>query len=62
MLLVDVSRDSSVGNFFSVIFLWIGSPDIGFDADLACKGYRNKIFSDGCNGLKFVIPIGNFSY
>lgn len=45
-------QDNSVGNFSFVIPV-DRSPDIGFDADLACKSYGNKICSDGCNGLKF---------
>lgn len=45
-------QDNSVGNFSFVIPV-DRSPDIGFDADLACKTYGHQVCSDGCNGLKF---------
>lgn len=44
--------DNSVGNFEFVIPI-DRSPDIGFEADLACKAYGNRVCSDGCNGSKF---------
>ena len=45
-------QDNSVGNFAFVIPVDV-SPDIGFDADLACKSYGDRICSDGCNSLKY---------
>jgi hypothetical protein len=45
-------QDNSVGNFAFVIPV-DASPDIGFDADVACKSYGDRICVDGCNGLKF---------
>jgi hypothetical protein len=45
-------QDNSVGNFAFVIPV-DRSPDIGFEADMACKAYGHRVCSDGCNGLKF---------
>ena len=45
-------HDNSVGNFQFVIPV-DRSPDIGFDADWACKVYGHRICADGCNGTKF---------
>jgi len=45
-------QDDSVGNFATTIPI-DRSPDIGFDADLACKSYGHRVCLDGCNGLKF---------
>jgi hypothetical protein len=45
-------RDNSVGNFSFMIPV-DRSPDVGFDADMACKRYGHQICLDGCNGLKF---------
>ncbi len=45
-------QDNTVGNFAFVIPV-DQSPDIGFEADLACKAYGDRVCSDGCNGLKF---------
>jgi hypothetical protein len=44
--------DDSVGNFAFVIPV-DRTPDIGFEADMACKAYGHRMCSDGCNGLKF---------
>ncbi|MGD9817649.1 MAG: hypothetical protein AB7V04_03010 [Desulfomonilaceae bacterium] len=44
--------DNTVGNFSFNIPVDT-SPDIGFDADLACKRYGYHVCYDGCNGLKF---------
>jgi hypothetical protein len=49
-------QDNTVGNFAFVIPI-DKSPDVGFEADLACKAYGNRVCSDGCNGIKF-----NYSY
>ena len=49
-------QDNTVGNFAFVIPI-DKTPDIGFEADLACKAYGNRVCSDGCNGIKF-----NYSY
>jgi hypothetical protein len=45
-------QDNTVGNFAFVIPV-DQSPDIGYEADLACKAYGDRVCSDGCNGLKF---------
>lgn len=45
-------QTSDVGNFMFVIPVDV-TPDIGFEADLACKAYGSKVCSDGCNGTKF---------
>jgi hypothetical protein len=45
-------RDNSVANFSFVIPV-DRSPDIGFEADQACKSYGERICPDGCNSLKF---------
>lgn len=45
-------KDGSVGNFAFVIPI-DKSPDIGYEADLACKAYGHRACSDSCNGLKF---------
>ena len=45
-------HDNSVGNFKFVIPVDL-SPDIGFDADWACRIYGNRVCADGCNGTKF---------
>jgi hypothetical protein len=45
-------QDNSVGNYAFNIPV-DRSPDIGFDADWACKSYGHRICLDGCNGLKF---------
>ena len=45
-------QDNSVGNFAFVIPVDV-TPDIGFDADLACRSYGDKVCPDGCNGLKY---------
>ncbi len=44
--------DDSIGNFAFMIPI-DRSPDIGFEADMACKAYGHRVCSDGCNGLKF---------
>ncbi len=46
------SHDDSVGNFAFMIPI-DKSPDIGFQADQACKSYGYRICADGCNGTKF---------
>lgn len=45
-------QDNSVGNFAFMIPV-DRSPDIGFEADMACKAYGHRTCYDGCNGLKF---------
>lgn len=45
-------QDNSVSNFSFAIPV-DRSPDIGFEADLACKSYGERICPDGCNSLKF---------
>jgi len=45
-------QDNSVGNFAFVIPVEV-SPDIGFDADLACKSYGDRICLEGCNSAKY---------
>jgi len=45
-------QDNAVGNFSFVMPVDV-SPDIGFDADLACKSYGDRICLDACNGLKY---------
>ena len=45
-------QDNTVGNFSFEIAV-DRSPDIGFEADLACKSYGHRACSDGCNGTKF---------
>ncbi len=45
-------QDNSVANFSFMIPV-DRSPDIGFEADLACKSYGERICPDGCNSLKF---------
>ena len=45
-------QDNSVANFSFVIPV-DRSPDIGFEADQACKSYGERICPDGCNSLKF---------
>jgi hypothetical protein len=45
-------QDNSVGNFAFAVPV-DQSPDIGFDADLACKRYGHQICLDGCNSIKF---------
>ncbi|MGO9572247.1 MAG: hypothetical protein ACLP5H_32420 [Desulfomonilaceae bacterium] len=45
-------QDNSVGNLAFVIPV-DQSPDIGYEADLACKAYGHRVCSEGCNGLKF---------
>jgi hypothetical protein len=45
-------QDNTVGNFAFVVPV-DQTPDIGFDADMMCKAYGNRVCSDGCNGLKF---------
>lgn len=49
-------QDNTVGNFAFVIPV-DQSPDIGYEADLACQAYGHRVCSDGCNSLKFT-----FSY
>ncbi len=44
--------DNTVGNFSFNIPVDT-SPDIGFDADAACRRYGHNVCYDGCNGLKF---------
>lgn len=44
--------DNSVGNFEFVIPI-DRSPDIAFEADLACKAYGSRVCPDGCNGSKY---------
>ncbi len=44
--------DGQIGNFTFVIPV-DKSPDLGYDADSACKSYGHRVCSDGCNGLKF---------
>lgn len=44
--------DNSVANLAFVIPI-DKSPDIGHEADLACKAYGHRACSDSCNGLKF---------
>lgn len=46
------TQDNTVGNFSFNIPVDT-SPDIGFDADLACKRYGHHVCYEGCNGLKF---------
>ncbi len=46
------SRDNTVGNFNFVIPT-DRSPDIGFDADQACRAYGNRVCTDGCGGTKY---------
>ena len=45
-------QDNTIGNFAFIIPI-DQTPDIGYDADLACKAYGHRVCSDGCNGLKF---------
>jgi len=45
-------QNNTVGNFAFEIAV-DRSPDIGFEADLACKSYGHRACSDGCNGTKF---------
>jgi len=45
-------QDSSIANFSFVIPV-DRSPDIGFEADQACKNYGQRICPDSCNSLKF---------
>jgi hypothetical protein len=45
-------QDNSVGNFLFNIPLDT-TPDVGFDADLACNQYAYRTCADGCNGTKF---------
>ncbi|MGB6065742.1 MAG: hypothetical protein WBG50_13135 [Desulfomonilaceae bacterium] len=45
-------QDNTVGNFAFIIPV-DQTPDTGYDADLACFVYGNRVCSDGCNGLKF---------
>jgi len=45
-------QDDTVGNFAFTIPI-DRSPDIGFEADEACKAYGQRVCLDGCNGLKF---------
>src|SRR5512139_600241 len=45
-------QDNTIGNFLFVIPV-DRTPDIGYEADLACKSYGSRVCSDGCNGLKF---------
>ena len=45
-------RDNSVGNFNFVVPI-DRSPDIGRDADQACRVYGNRVCADGCNGTKY---------
>jgi hypothetical protein len=45
-------HDDSVGNFEFAIPVDV-SPDIGFDADWACKTHGHRICADCCNGTKF---------
>jgi hypothetical protein len=45
-------QDNTVGNFAFVIPV-DQTPDMGYEADLACKAYGHRVCSDGCNGLKF---------
>lgn len=45
-------QDNTVGNFSFNIPVDT-TPDIGFDADLACKRYGHHVCYEGCNGLKF---------
>lgn len=45
-------QNDSVGNFAFVIPI-DRSPDMGFDADQACKAYGHKVCLDGCNSRKF---------
>lgn len=45
-------QDNTVGNFSFNIPVDT-SPDIGFEADMACKRYGHQVCYDGCNGLKF---------
>lgn len=45
-------QNNTVGNFAFEIAV-DRSPDIGFQADLACKSYGHRACSDGCNGTKF---------
>lgn len=45
-------QDGSVANFSFVIPV-DKSPDIGYEADLACKSYGHRTCSDCCNGIKF---------
>jgi hypothetical protein len=44
--------DDSIGNFMFVIPV-DKSPDIGWEADTACKAYGWRACQDGCNGVKF---------
>jgi hypothetical protein len=45
-------HDNTIGNFAFTIPV-DKSPDIGFEADWACKVYGEKVCSDGCNGTKY---------
>ena len=45
-------QTSDVGNFMFVIPVDI-TPDIGFEADWACRVYGDRACSDGCNGTKY---------
>jgi hypothetical protein len=45
-------NDNTVGNFSFVIPV-DKTPDIGYEADLACQVYGHRVCSEGCNGLQF---------
>lgn len=45
-------QNNSVGNFSFVIPI-DRSPDIGYDADQACRAYGYRVCLDGCNSRKF---------
>ncbi len=45
-------QTSDVGNFMFVIPLDV-TPDIGFEADMACKAYGARVCPDCCNGTKY---------